>query len=107
MPLSNASTHTCLQAAPSPRPLPRTAAAGVVPFGEIAQRCERGAYDSPDALRADAVAAAAAVQASVQEREEQAAAEQRRRRQQQGPGSPGSRCAWKAGGPACMTGMWR
>lgn len=54
-------------------------------FGQIAELCQRGAYDSPNALQADAAATAAAILAAAEEAELQA--EQRGRRQQ-GPASP-------------------
>ena len=66
------------------------AGAGPPSFSQIAQRCQQGGYDSPDALQADAAAAAQHVLAAVEEQEQQLAREARRR-QQQSPGAVADR----------------
>lgn len=68
--------------------IPASVAAASVPtFAQIAQRCQQGGYDSPDALQADAVAAAAQALAEVEEQEQQLEREARRRQQPRSPGA--------------------
>ena len=69
------------------------ATGGLLSYSQIAERCQQGAYDSLEALQADAAATAAHILSAAEEQQRQALAQQQRRRQQQAPPSPDPWCA--------------